>query len=462
MARRGHRIATLLLGLGLGVSLTLIVAGDGGSRGAQAARPPVSVRLGDLGQYELARTGRLTLNVRARRTVRLRLSSSLRSGNGRRVLASPRTLRLRRGHGRTLHLQLRPTARRAVASCVKRRVVVTMVSARGRARTRHSVSGPVSLDPPACTRFFGPRSVWNTPLPAAAALDPQSDAITSGLLREVARSYEAPPHPTINTTSYSTPIYTVGRDQPRVRVKLDQPAGYAPHLESRFASVPVPPGARPAQGSDGHMVVWQPGTDTLWEFWRMRQSTDGWHARWGGRLDDVSTGPGHFAAPVANLGATATSLPLVGGLMTTAELASGRIDHALAMAVPNPRRGVFALPAQRDDGVSTDPSSVPEGARFRLDPSLDVDALGLAPPIRAMARAAQRYGIIVRDRSSVVAFYGEDSSSLGMNPYPGLFGGTAPWDLLRSFPWGHLQLLRMNLVQSPGGGSVLCGLVQCD
>ena len=30
--------------------------------------------------------------------------------------------------------------------------------------------------------------------------------------------------------------------------------------------------------------MYQPSTDTLWEFWLMRRAADGWHARWGGKL----------------------------------------------------------------------------------------------------------------------------------------------------------------------------------
>lgn len=430
----------------------------------QAAHPPVTVRLAHLGQFDLVNSGRLTLRLGARRTVRVRVSASLRSREGRRVLASPRALLLRKGQGRMLELRLRLAARGALSGCVPRRVVVTVESRKGRSRLRRRASAPLALQPPACGRFFGAHSVWNSPLPAGAPLDPQSSSITSELLREVARSYSSPPYPTINTTAYSTPIYTVTQAQPRTRVKLDQPPGYAPHLESRFASVPMPPNAQPAPGSDAHMVVWQPSTDTLWEFWQMRRTADGWHALWGGRLDDVSSGPGHFSAPVANLGATATSLPLVGGLITAAELRSGRIDHALAIAVPNARRGAYARPAQRSDGASSASNSVPEGARFRLDPALDIDGLGLPPATRAMARAAQRYGVIVRDQSAVVAFYGEDPAPLGTNPYPALFGGAAPWDLLRGFPWSHLQLLQMDLVQSPARdpGSIICGILRCS
>ena len=36
------------------------------------------------------------------------------------------------------------------------------------------------------------------------------------------------------------------------------------------------------------------------------------------------------------------------------------------------RAGVFSWPAQRTDGLLDSPDAIPEGARFRLDPNLDI------------------------------------------------------------------------------------------
>jgi hypothetical protein len=244
-----------------------------------------------------------------------------------------------------------------------------------------------------------------------------------------------------------------------VQVVLDP--GQDKSLATAFASVPLPGSARPAPGSDRELVVWQPGTDTLWEFWRLRQSHGRWHATWGGQLDHVSTGPGHFTAPHASWGTTATSLALVGGMMTPRELGTGQIDHALSMGVPQPRASGFSRPAQRTDGESPCAHAVPEGARFRLDPALDIASLNLPPPVAAMARAAQKYGIYVRDRSDSVTFYAQSSVSLPTDPYPAIFGGSAPYDLLRSFPWSHLQLTKMSLVGTGRGNPLQAVLQGC-
>jgi hypothetical protein len=278
---------------------------------------------------------------------------------------------------------------------------------------------------------FAPSSVWNAPLPDNAPLTANSAALVAELQRQVT-TYGT----WINTRQYSTPVYTVPADQPRVRVTLDT---FMPALQDAFASVPIPSDAVPAQGSDAHLTVWQPSTDSLWEFWKMRLASDGWHARWGGAMSGVSTSPGYFPAP---FGATGTSLPLLGGLMRVSELQAGRIDHALAIAIPQAQAQQFVWPAQRTDGASTFADAIPEGTRLRIDPRLDVASLGLPPVGLAMARAAQRYGIVVRDQAGAVTFYGEDSTPMpAPNPYTALYAGKYPNNILAKFPWGRLQMV---------------------
>jgi hypothetical protein len=173
-------------------------------------------------------------------------------------------------------------------------------------------------------------------------------------------------------------------------------------------------------------------------------------------MTNASASPGYYDANSwlglsgTNWGATATSLPVMAGTMMVNELRAGVIPHALAINVPNPRAKVYSWPAERTDGTSTDPNSIPEGARFRLDPTLNLDALNLPPLIKAMAVAAQRYGMIVRDRTSVsLAFFAENPyPRYRINPYfgpHGLFANRWSGYFMKTFPWDHLQLLKMQL-----------------
>src|SRR5437660_1436042 len=93
------------------------------------------------------------------------------------------------------------------------------------------------------TDFFAPNGVWNQPLAANAPLAKNSSTLSGTLNWEVANY-----GPWINTSSYSTPVYTVAANQPNVVVILDQTN---PLLAADFAQVPLPPDARPAAGTDG-------------------------------------------------------------------------------------------------------------------------------------------------------------------------------------------------------------------
>ena len=294
-------------------------------------------------------------------------------------------------------------------------------------------------------------SVWiQTVNSSTQPLDPSSSALVSTLVGMVNSEIASGSGPWINTTSYSVPVYTVPAGQPLVPVILNRTQPFAATLKASFAAgVPIPPGAQPAAGTDEHMVVYQPSSDTMWEFWKMSDATGTWTCQWGGTMHNVSTNPGYFTSPNSGWGATATSLPLVDGLITPSELQAGAIDHALAIALPSTRAKQWAFPAQRTDGTNTSANSIPEGARFRLDPTLNLASLNLPPATLALAEAAQQYGIIVRDTAGVVTFYAQDPTPTGSNPYPQLFGNVTPRQVLTSFPWSHLQLLQMTLV-APG------------
>ena len=159
---------------------------------------------------------------------------------------------------------------------------------------------------------------------------------------------------------------------------------------------------------------------------------------WGALVGHVSTSDGVNPAP---FGASASGLALFGGLVRIHELESGQIDHAIGIAIPQPESGVFVPPATRTDGRYDGPDAIPEGTRFRLDPNLDVNSLHLPPVTRMFAVAAQRYGLIVRDTAGNVVIYGEDPIPTGSNPYPQLFGGLTPDQIMRAFPWDRLQAI---------------------
>jgi hypothetical protein len=322
-------------------------------------------------------------------------------------------------------------------------------------RGREHSRAKVAASPPATPfRFFASSSLWNEPVPASAAIDPHSSEVVASFDALVDAEQAGRTGPWINTISYSVPIYTVPADQSTVQVKLNGISDTS--LSSAWRAVPLPPEAHPAGGSDGDLVVWQPSSNRLWEFWRLVHGSAGWFASWGGAMENVSSDSGVYgpeAWPGAQTwwGVSASSLSLVGGLISLEDLQMGQINHALALAIPGVRAGVYASPAQRTDGDSASALSLPEGAHLRLNPRLNLGTLHLPHLTLMLAEAAQRYGIFITDSASAVSFFAQDPTSPGTNPYAGAggyFEGKYPSQILASFPWNQLELLKMELLHS--------------
>ena len=105
----------------------------------------------------------------------------------------------------------------------------------------------------------------------------------------------------------------------------------------------------------------------------------------------------------------------------------------------------MSWPAQRSDGWDGDADAIPEGTHLRLDPTINVDALPLHPLARMVAKAGQKYGFIVTDKSGAVAVVAESGAPYeawrGVNPWTALIRGTPMYNVMRNFPWQSLQVL---------------------
>jgi hypothetical protein len=309
---------------------------------------------------------------------------------------------------------------------------------------------------------YAPDSYVNKPLADDAPLDPQSTVMVQRLVSQVKES-----HAWIGTTDYydyGVPIYRVGASQPTVRVSTP-----ATNLQPQFEEVPLPADAFPDPGTDLNLVVYQESTDTTWEFWLLKKDGAGnWSAAFGGRMQNVSTNPGHFIDPPGTgFGARATSIPLMAGVLRIAELQALRIDHNIGFAMPRPAP-CYRWPAQRMDGdahalpetgpnnsvalPNTDPLAPPYGSILRLPANLDIDALHLPRLTTAIAKAVQKHGMVLDERGGNVGFQAEDPRPVSPNPYAGpngIFEGTSPAYLLSFFPWEKLQVVAVPPGKSP-------------
>ena len=301
--------------------------------------------------------------------------------------------------------------------------------------------GPGAGPPPVeALRLFSPGSVFNQQLGASPPLASDSQQIVDDFLSQVSK-YQG--HVVINTTSWSSPVYTVPANQPTITMFGEssicpRPEGVWSAFTEQISAVPIPTEALPAAGSDKEIIIWQPSSGHLWELWRALQENGHWTACWGGEITDAYTSNGIFPAP---FGAGASGLSLLGGQIHTEDLEHGAINHALEILMPDTANKTFLWPADRTDGTSTATDAIPEGTRLRLNPNLNLTTLHLTPAALTIATAIQRYGIIVADTAGAVALTAQDPTPTinqnKPNPYNTLLPN--PRTVLDSIPWSQLQ-----------------------
>lgn len=285
-------------------------------------------------------------------------------------------------------------------------------------RVRVPSVDPVPDPPPSGGASFEQRpylgdSVWNQPIASDARLDPASEAMvaTIGLSANEGKLSSDP-------TQYSYPVYVADAATPRVTVtctgycSIVHPDGTREPSAKSMADVPIPDRARPSSGSDGQMIIIDPGTGYEYDVWQAtRDASGGWVVR---NMSRYNVGWDGMPRQYISRGA---GVPYLAGLIRPHEIAAGEIRHAIAFAYPFPAQGRCVWPASKNDGQSGLPAALPEGARLQLDPDLteaDFDRWGLDRTGRIIARAMQRYGVILIDVSGRPKLYAED---LGTNPY---------------------------------------------
>jgi hypothetical protein len=296
--------------------------------------------------------------------------------------------------------------------------------------------------------IFAPNSFWYHKIPASVALHPNSAGLRSDFQRQIKTYYG---NVTINTVSYASPVFTAPQGTKTTAVKFWDCQGKRytdPGIVQQWSAVPIPANAQPSSGTDGEMTVYQPSSDTIWEFWQTRNQGGTWQACWGGRFQNASKSNGIWPT---GYGTTATGLPFLGGQITAEELQRGEIRHVIGIALVDlENAGVFSWPANRSDGYNPNRAAnrIAEGQRFRLDPTVNVDALNMHPVAKIIAKAAQKYGFVVWDKAGAIGMRVQNPKSytaLGKpDPYKALFNGTPEYALLNGFPWDRLQFLPMN------------------
>jgi hypothetical protein len=109
--------------------------------------------------------------------------------------------------------------------------------------------------------------------------------------------------------------------------------------------------------------------------------------------------------------ADAAGFPIAPLLFTADEVAAGTIDHAIRFILPNERirAGVYVRPASHAGGPRGPADAPPYGARLRLRASYPVASLPAGA--QAVARAMQRYGMLLADGGNIALTARSDRST---------------------------------------------------
>ena len=269
--------------------------------------------------------------------------------------------------------------------------------------------------PPFGDRMFSDDSPFNTRLPTDPIVHPASAAIIATMTGDGSRTA------IVAVDRWTIPVFVADERTPRYDIGLTAAwAGY-----STLIDVPIPAGATPDPGGDGHLSIIDVPGGFVYDLWQARRGPGGtWVASWGNRLPLRSDGIYPFGRAARGSG-----LASLAGVIWPHELEQGYIDHALVASWKPIAAGATTPPATASDGTSDEPFAVLEGTRLQLDPDIDIRTLGLEPWQETIARAMQEYGVVIGDTGSrTLGLYSVHPSSFDREidlPFGSLDGGYA-------------------------------------
>jgi hypothetical protein len=198
----------------------------------------------------------------------------------------------------------------------------------------------------------------------------------------------------------------------------------------QLPNVPIPPEARPGKGDDDQIIVIDTETGDEYDVYRFKPPNECQN------ITKYERGVFRDAVETTYISRGA-GVPYLAGLIRPWEIEQGRIEHALAFAYATNRLGRCVYPASKTDGKHDRLDVLPEGARLRLDPTLDVNSIpGLDRTGRIIARALQEYGAYNIDNSGSNKIYPEDNLTAN-------WGTTLVAKTVSKIPVERLQVLRL-------------------
>jgi hypothetical protein len=253
------------------------------------------------------------------------------------------------------------------------------------------VAAPVSAPAAPMFRAFSPTSPWNVPAApdSIASSNPYSGQFTS-----YSSQLEISGLP--GDAAYASPVFFASPGDPAT-ANVDLTTDWSPTKDLKWdhKAIPVPSGAYPAPGSDGHMTIVSADGTKDWEFWRATKiSPSGITAavivQWN------LTGQGYSSSRDEN-SARGSGTPLISTSLRAEEALNG-ITHALGITVPSVS-GDYIYPVATHSDGDAGSNAIKYGMRFVLRSDYPVPGSASVGE-RNIIAALKTYGAYVVDQGA--------------------------------------------------------------
>ena len=239
-----------------------------------------------------------------------------------------------------------------------------------------------------CT-VLPPENIWNTPVDT---LPVRADSATLVNTIGASRGFHADfGSGQWNGGDMGIPFVTVPGSQTKYPVTFQ----YAPESDPGPYAVPLNAPIEGGSGATGdrHAIAIDTTNCILYELYYAFPEANGWNAGSGAIFDLKS----NALRPAGWTSGDAAGLPIVPGLITYDEVASGEIKHAIRFTVPQ-TRNAYVWPARHIASSLTGSQYPRMGERFRLKASFDISPY--PAEVQVILRAMKKYGIILADNGS--------------------------------------------------------------
>lgn len=225
-------------------------------------------------------------------------------------------------------------------------------------------------------------NVWNTPI-NTLPVDSNSDAYVNTI------GASSPAHPDFgNAAGNGLPINMVSGSQPKVNVNFY----YADSSDP--GPYPIPANPVIEAGSDHHLFIIDTTNCIDYELYNVSHNSDGSWSAGSGAIFPLTS---NSLRPAGWTSADAAGLPMVPGLVTYDEVASGVIKHAIRFTAPATADS-YVWPARHEASSNSGAAYPPMGQRFRLKASFDVSSYPAS--VQVILNAMKIYGIILADNGA--------------------------------------------------------------